>query len=158
MFTLPRRSWAFLFTLPVVLASLSHAAGSPGVSALTQGIRGRVLFYEGNQMPGPGGPSGSIKPVSRTICLFALTDESQATQVEPCFYSRISTPLVDSTLSGEDGVFEIALPPGRYSLFVKEGDLYYANGFDGEGNIQPVTVGEGRVTEVTIKITYKAAF
>ena len=33
--------------------------------------------------------------------------------------------------------------PGRYSLFVKEGHIFYMNSSDGYGNIQPFEVVAG---------------
>lgn len=124
---------------------------------ITQGVWGNVWFWEGNFMPVAYG--GTITPVVREIYVHTLTSIDSVNQVSYSpFYYEIYTQLVAITESNNTGFFEIALPPGRYSFFVKEDSLFYANRFDGEGNILPATVVEDSVTKVQIDITHKAYY
>lgn len=50
------------------------------------------------------------------------------------------TPLIATVTSGDDGWFEVAVPPGTSSLFVRESDGLYANGTNGDGIITAVDV------------------
>jgi len=121
-------------------------------------VRGKVTFWEGNFMP----PStGTITPVRRPIFVFEKARRAQTIQSASgvCFYSFVLSRFVDSTESGADGAYEIALPPGDYSLLVLEraGD-FYVNLFDGTGGLNPVTVQANQTVAKDIPITYKASF
>lgn len=151
----------FLRTFLPALALLLAVFAPNGIAAakpLRQGVQGRVLLYQGDHMPDPDGAGGTMAPVSRLVYLFELTHITQAKEVEPCFYSSVDRILVASVWSGADGRFQIEARPGRYSIFVKEKGLFYANRLDGGGYIMPVVVREGRVAEVEIEITHGAAF
>ncbi len=135
--------------------------------SIDQGIWGNVLFWEGDFMPMiyPDGASGNITPVIRTIYIHEATRDDQVqwcyVEIEPCcgarFISEISTDLVAFTQSNDRGFFEVELPAGRYSIFVREYGYLYANLFDRE-YIFPVEVREGEVTAIQFDITYKAYF
>ena len=56
------------------------------------------------------------------------------------------------------GFFEVSLPVGQYSLFVREDSLLYANWFDGHGNIWPVSVIADSVIEAHLNITYESSY
>ncbi|MCK4632307.1 MAG: carboxypeptidase regulatory-like domain-containing protein [candidate division Zixibacteria bacterium] len=129
--------------------------------SIDQGVYGQVDFWEGNfmPMPYPENPDGGITPVSRTIFFYEKTTFSDVVpEGYGTFYSEIKTNLIATTESGTDGRYEISLPPGEYSVFVRENDLYYANGSDGEGYIWLVTVPQGETTEFVIEITHAAYF
>jgi len=124
---------------------------------ISQGVWGNVWLWEGDFQPIE--PSGTITPVVREIFVHTLTPLDSVDQVGySAFYYEIHTPLVTTTESNITGFFEVELPPGQYSFFVKEDSLFYANLFDGQGNILPATVAEDSVTKVQIDITYKATF
>ncbi len=57
-----------------------------------------------------------------------------------------------------DGKFGISLKPGSYTLMVMENGRLYANGMDGLGNINPIQVEAGKVTQFTFNINYQAAY
>jgi hypothetical protein len=123
---------------------------------IEQGVWGNVWFWEGDFMPVSW---GKITPVRRAVYAFELTSSGQVEWVERgVFFRNVGTRLVDSTLSNQTGFFQMALPPGKYSVFVREDSLYYACGSDGQGNIQPATVETDSVTRVQIDIIYKACF
>jgi hypothetical protein len=124
---------------------------------IQQGLWGYVWFWEGNFMPGC--PTGKVSAVSRELRIHELTSWDQVDHTSRVtFYSSIHTPLVGFVRSDQAGFFEIELPPGTYSVFALEDTLYYANGFDGFGNIYPVPVKEGEVTEIRFDIDYKSVF
>jgi hypothetical protein len=60
--------------------------------------------------------------------------------------------------SDREGYFEAELPPGMYSIFVRENGYYYATRVDGVGYVFPVNVDEGGTVEVQFDITYKATY
>jgi hypothetical protein len=48
--------------------------------------------------------------------------------------------LIRKIKTDKTGSFKANLDPGKYSIFVQEEDGLFANVFDGEGFINPVTV------------------
>lgn len=97
--------------------------------------------------------------VSREIGIFELTNVKNVVEdAKPGFYKSIQTKKVKSLVSDADGCFAISLPPGRYSMFVKEEEQWYANDFTGDGDIFEVVVLQKQTTEIQFKITHKATF
>jgi len=150
----------------LLLSCTAERHSTSGNHPIAQGVTGRVIFWEGDFMPGmdregrPDGRGGRKIPVVRDIYIHALTNMSmveQAPDYSP-FYSRINSELVAQTRSDSTGAFQVELPPGRYSCFVKEDSMLYANMFDGDGNILPFEVRKDSVTHITIDITYEATF
>ncbi|MBX2991451.1 MAG: hypothetical protein KF749_09795 [Bacteroidetes bacterium] len=130
---------------------------SQTLPTITQGVWGIVYFWKGDFMPG-GPPRGTITPVSREIYVYEATRSDQVVSEGIVFYQRINTRFVTKTKSNRSGFYQVALPPGKYSFFVKEGSLFYANYWDGEGHILPGAVYADSLTNVRIDITYEATF
>lgn len=138
------------------------------LTPITQGVYGRVLFWEGDFMPTypEGGSGGEIYPVVRDVCIFEAVryDDIEWSFVEMesgCdAYVAAAVPsyLVRITRSNPNGYFGAELPPGRYSIFVREQAYYYANRVDGEGYVFPVEVGDGETVGVQFDITYMATY
>jgi hypothetical protein len=121
-------------------------------------LSGTVLFWEGDFMPGV--PTGTKTPVVRDVYVYEAASLDQVTKAHEFsdgFYSDIRTNLVAVATSDADGRFSLRLPAGRYSLFVMEDGLYYANGFESE-YIYPVTVAARETTTVVFDITYQSSF
>jgi hypothetical protein len=109
-------------------------------------------------MPSPGGPSGGkITPVVRVIFVYEATSYDMVEPSNGTFFNEINTRLVAVIVSSTNGFYQVKLPPGKYSLFVIENDMYYANGSDGE-HIQPAVVVENEATKMQIDITYNAVY
>ncbi|MBD1398937.1 carboxypeptidase regulatory-like domain-containing protein [Pontibacter sp. JH31] len=126
---------------------------------IKQGIQGQVLWEAGNQMPSPDAPiSSGRRGVERTVYVYELTHSSQTTSKDGVFHTAIQTKLVAQVKADANGNFAIALAPGRYSLFTKEESGLFANLFDGQMNIFPVTVNEGEVTTVEFLVNYNASY
>jgi len=125
-----------------------------------EGVWGNVLFWEGDFMPGSG-PGGMVTPVVREIHFFEAAFPEDVDRVDPYdyFYYEIFTPLVAVTISDPCGFFEVDLPPGTYSAFVKEGDLYYGARIASDGTFMKVTVPEvGGPVYYRIDMDYLAYF
>lgn len=71
-------------------------------------IEGTVGLLEGNCMPGPDQTPCEPTPLSTTIYI---------TQPSELFDQNL---LIDSVVSNVDGVYLIELPPGNYSVFVRD--------------------------------------
>ncbi|WP_114777501.1 carboxypeptidase regulatory-like domain-containing protein [Botryobacter ruber] len=126
---------------------------------IQQGIKGKIYYESGNQMPSPDVPRTSNKRgVQRQVFIYELTNASQVTTTEGVFYSNIKTKQVAQVTTDANGNFSVSLKPGRYSIFTKEPKGLYANLFDGQNNIFPVEVKEGEVTEVEFLVNYDAVY
>ena len=128
---------------------------------VVQGVWGNVWFWEGNHMPSPdeGDPSGTITPVEREIYITETAMISDAVAAaDPGFYSAVNTTLIATATSDSDGFYEAALPPGSYSVFIRENGLFYADSFSGNGEIGMITVEPDQIQKYQIDITYQATF
>ncbi len=128
-----------------------------------QGVVGQVTWLEGNQMPMIGEEGKKSKtstvgePVKRTVRVYPLVKISDVTLEGGLFKSVAAKPITEIE-TDENGQYTVNLSPGRYSILtVEEGGLF-ASIFDGDGNIQPVTVKENEWTLLDIVVNYKAAF
>jgi hypothetical protein len=116
----------------------------PAEPTIGSGLYGKVKLVEGNCMP-PVGPSSSCRttPVARRVTVRAL--------------SKVGGELgstVASTVSSPDGSYQVAVPPGRYSLFVDDGGKPYCREGDGAGYACPVDVPEGKPVSRDITIDH----
>jgi len=130
----------------------SRTFGTSGV------LSGTVMFWEGDFMP--GNPTGTKTPAVRDVFVYEPTSFNAVTNAHEFFdgfYSDIRANLAAVVTSNTDGRFSLRLPAGRYSLFVMEDGLYYANQSD-LVTINPVTVTTRATTTVDFDITYRATF
>ena len=125
---------------------------------INQGICGSIVWKSGNLMPSPDQGVPKPKGVQRELFVYELTNSEQAT-LQDGFYKAIVTNLIKSVKSDAEGKFCLALPEGKYSLLVKEGDKgLYANQFDGDGNIFPVKVTKDNLSMIVFTIDYQANY
>jgi len=134
-------------------------------ATINQGVWGNVWFWEGNWMPYSGQiaePRGNkITPVIREIFFYKATTIQQLIPYhlkDGPFYSFIPTELVAKTSSNVTGFYQVELRPGLYSVFIKEGTVYFANKGDGVGRLNTVEVQPGKVIKLQLDITYKAGY
>ncbi len=128
-----------------------------------QGITGQITWLEGNLMPtisdsgteSKNGPKG--KPVKRMIRIYPLLKISDLS-LESGLVQNLAAKPITEIESDESGKYSVQLSPGRYSVFTVEENGLFANTFDGEGNVQPVTVKAGEWTLLDIIVNYKAVF
>lgn len=127
------------------------------LQAQKQGIRGKVTWSAGNQMPGPDKKSSSLKGIKRNIYVYEVATLQQTVQ-EDGFFKNINTKLIKKAKSKRNGRFCIKLPTGTYSVFVQEPKGLWANLFDGKGQINAVEINNGTWTELNITVNYMAAY
>ena len=143
----------------LLIAACSSTQNLSKSMVINQGIRGIVTERTGNQMPSPDVPSSEGKPIKTTIYVYEQTHLNQVQRAGTApLYDTILSKFVKSVESDENGMFEIDLPTGNYSLFTKVKGKYYANHFDDKNNIAPVTVKKNKVTEVNITVSASASF
>lgn len=108
-------------------------------------------------MPDPEKKASPQEGVQREILVYEATRLSDAV-LQNGFFNQVKTRLVLQAMSQPDGSFKIKLPPGQYSVFVKEPEGLFANLFDSNNLINPVSVKPKEFTWLTIAIDYKAAY
>ncbi len=127
-----------------------------------QGITGTITWIEGNQMPmmtedGKADKKSGPTPIKRNIRVYPLIKFSDLKMEDGLFTGLVEEPITEVE-SDKNGKYSIQLSPGRYSLFVVEENGLFANIFDGEGNVQPVTVKEDEWTLLDVVVNYKAVY
>lgn len=142
-----------LLIIPIFFMSCK----STEAQTVDQGIVGQVKWYEGNLMPGPDNKATQGEAVQREVHIYELVSMNEMPRKEE-LYEEAPSKLVKKVTTDENGNFTAALPPGRYSVFTKEDKGLFASISDGDGNINPVTVKEGELTEIKIDINYKAYY
>lgn len=124
---------------------------------IVQGVKGLIFEVRGNQMPSPGKGSPVRNGVEREIGIFLPANLNEATKGQSdCFFKKTGSKLVKRIKTDKDGCFALALMPGRYSIFVREKNEWYANSFDGEGGIFQFEVFPDSLTRVDFRINHGA--
>jgi len=162
--------WRMLVVLSLLAVSLSTLAGCGGGGAnypgtqfppdtrsqvtISQGIWGNVWFWEGDFMPRPESePShGTVTPVVREVFVYEPTGVMPWTGGGSDI--AVNTKLVAKTASNSTGFFQTSVPPGKYSVFVKEGQRLIGSS-DG---LNIVTVVPGAVSKIQLDILHNASF
>ncbi len=151
-----------LFLLPIVGVLLTFTQCKP-IKPKGEGISGQVTWLEGNQMPRISEEGKETKvnpkgiPIQRLVRVYPLTN-LEDTKLETGLFKSISSEPITSVETDKEGRYRVFLPPGTYSIFTVEEEGLFANMFDGQGNIQPITVKEGEWTLLDIVINYKAYY
>jgi hypothetical protein len=104
-----------------------------------------------------GRTSGARAGVKATVCIFPLTADNQViraagTGSSSPYYKAVLTHLIRQVDTDDKGYFQVALPPGTYSVFTKNGDLFYATQRDEKNNIAPVKVLPGKITRIQCSV------
>ena len=138
--------------LILILLAQSYSA-----DAQKQGIKGQVFWLSGNQMPGPGKAVSPHHGIVREVFIYNATTQKD-TPSQDGFFSEVNSVFITKVTSGPDGSFKVKLPPGRYSVFVKEEKGLFANLFDGDGCINCVNVRPKKYSWITVTVDYDAAY
>lgn len=125
------------------------------LAAQKQGIRGQVFFIDGNQLPDPSKASNPGAGIRREIEVYEPTYLADVQEVNG-YFTSLTTKMIMTAASDRTGAFKIYLPPGNYSVFVKEPGGLYANLFDQQNQINPVVVKARKFTWVTITVDSEA--
>ncbi|HQA92427.1 MAG TPA: hypothetical protein PL115_02020 [Bacteroidales bacterium] len=121
---------------------------------ISTGIAGTLLKVEGNCMPIIGsGSTCRTYPVSRTLNIYEYTTIKDVEGWGP-LYDGVNTKLVATCKADKEGFFQTKIKPGKYSIFICEGKKFYANGGDGYGGINPITVKVDSVSHIVLRLDY----
>ena len=147
-----------LFAIILINIACSSSKKANSVSEI-QGIQGIVTEVTGNQMPMMGEPKPQPNGIKTTVFIYEKTNVNQVTQIGSSpIYTIINTKQVAFVETDSSGAFTLALPVGSYSLFIKQGNQFYANLFDSDNNIALFTVEEGKLTQVSLQINNSATY
>jgi hypothetical protein len=153
-----KRNLFFLFSILMVLVACSSAKKASR-NTIKQGIQGTVTEQTGNQMPMKGAPPSVPTGIKTTVFIYEPTRLTDVQQVGGSpVYTSIRTKRVASVETDSTGAFQVALPVGSYSLFVKQGNQFYANLFDSQNNIALFEVEEGKLTNARLTVSSRANF
>ncbi|MGH2722115.1 MAG: hypothetical protein ACRDJO_11010 [Actinomycetota bacterium] len=170
----PARRWGAVVTAAGLLLgacagdrSGSRARGtttpSPAASANPGNgtVFGAVKVREGNCLPGPVPEPRQERPnpcrtqaVATRVAAFPPISRTGATG--DLARPTVGTPVA-ATRSAPDGAYEIALPPGRYSVLADDDGRPYCNSFTSEGTASlacVVDVQAGRRTQFDVTINH----
>jgi len=124
---------------------------------IQQGIEGNIYKVSGNQMPMKGAERAKPKPLVSEVYIYQATTSKQV-QGQGTLYNQINTKLIAKVKTDSAGHYKVALPTALYSVFVKEGNLYFASESDGTGTLNPAQVITGQVTTRNITVNHDAAY
>ena len=134
----------------------------PEKLTIQEGVWGQLAFWEGDftpSVPELACRRGTVVAVQRVVLVYEPTLGSMATvsAEHVSLLSDVSTTAVDSVWSDATGFFELAVPPGDYSIFVREdGFLYTWTGAGQRSVFDPVAVASGQTIPIRIQIRYKS--
>lgn len=151
-----------LFVILTILSTFILLQNCKPYKPEGQGITGTVTWLEGNQMPmatesGNPNPKSPSQAIKRSVRFYPLVKFSDL-KIENGLFTAVAEKPITEVQTDEKGKYSVQLSPGRYSVFVVEEGGLFANIFDGEGNVQPVTVHENEWTLLDIVVNYKAVF
>lgn len=138
------------------MSCLLQKEGEPKVK---QGVYGKVTWLQGNLMPSPDEPrSTEGKLIERQLNIYEVVTFNEVQGQAPLFAS-INAKLIKTVKSNSQGFYECELPSGTYSIFTVESDgKFFANNFDGKGQINPIEIKQGSSIALNIQINYKAVY
>lgn len=160
---MPKLLFIFIFFSFITTVSAQkhpHRKAKKAVVVM-QGICGTVLEKQGNHMPSPDAPRPNANgtPVEREVLIFPLLNLNQIDAGDNGFINSVrDAKPIKIVKSGKDGSFCASLPTGRYTVIVREPKGLYANLFDTQSNIFPVTVSKDKTAKIIIDISHQAVF
>lgn len=128
-----------------------------GCVSIKQGIEGQVQWVSGNQMPGPDKKPAPTQGIEREIYIYELLSLDDV-ESKDGFISRVNKPLIKIVQSNPEGNFLVHLDPGTYSILIKEPQGLFANRFDQQNHIHPITVKKHEMVKITVVVDYEAAY
>ncbi len=134
---------------------ISYPPDTSDQVTIAQGVWGNVWFWERAFQPTE--PTGTITPVECQVLIYEAIPLDSVSTAGGGFYGKIRTRLVGTTASNQTGFFQLSLPQGVHSSFVKEDTLYW-QGTDDSIGIGGFKVLPGSLTKVQIDINYRAAY
>lgn len=136
-----------------------NTAKNQGSTAVKQGISGYIFETKGNQMPMKGAAQKMTKRLQCIVLIYEPTTISDVNSTKSAgIYDAIYTKQITSVDTDSSGYFSVPLPVGKYSLFIKMGNQFYANRFDQFNNIALFEVLPFAFTEVKLTIMKAASY
>ena len=123
-----------------------------------QGIQGQIFEQKGNQMPQKGKPFSKGVGYATQLYVFEPTSMQTASQISGNLFSMPSTQLIGTFTTDSLGRFKCNLKPGRYSIFVRYENGYYATSFNQRNELGIVQVLEGTFAPVEVIVSAKASY
>jgi len=144
-------------TVIVLFTLVSCTMQKTTQATLKQGIEGNIYKVSGNQMPMKGTERNRPKALVCEVYIYQATTSKQA-QGEGTLYNTISTKLAAKVKTDSAGHYQAELPAGLYSVFVKEGNQYFAAESDGTGTLNPAQVVAEKVITRNVTVNHDAAY
>ena len=150
-----------LFTLVISTTILISCltAKNQGFTTPHQGIKGYVTENQGNRMP--------MKQIEQKVskglqCRILIFESTSINDTKPNYisnlYEIIRTKQVGFVETDSTGQFSVELPEGKYSLFIKQGDKFYANIFNQYNQIALFEVLPNQFTEAHLTLNRGATY
>ena len=119
-------------------------------TAIEKGVNGQIMLYQGNCIP-PISSSCIVNNISTTIKIYEpiLKEDFNGT-----YYQGTEEPIAIVS-SDKNGMFNIGLPDGKYSIFVEDpinNNKEYCNNFDVNYSC-PILI-DNNIVELSIKIDH----
>lgn len=124
---------------------------------ISQGAEGHITRLTGNQMPMKGRPQPKGKGIIADVVIYKATSVQQAQGHIPLF-TLVNGQPVAQTQSDSTGYYKVALPVGKYSVFVKVGEQFFAAETDGQGTLNPVEVTIRQIAQRNVVVNVGAAY
>ncbi len=149
------------FTLAIITTTFIACLSTKKLNITTagQGITGYVVENQGNRMPMKGIEQKISKGFVCTIIIFEPTSINETTPHNISnLYEIIHTKQVSLVETDSSGHFSVDLPAGKYSLFIRLGNKYYANLFNQFNQIGLFEVLPNKYTEAKLIMNKTATF
>ena len=134
------------------------AVNKQSKAQVAQGIQGQVFEQKGNQMPQKGKPFSKGVGYATQLYVFEPTSMQSASQISGNLFNMPSTQLIGTFTTDSLGRFKCNLKPGRYSIFVRYENGYYATSFNQRNELGIVQVLEGTFAPVEVIVSAKASY
>ncbi|MEQ9405113.1 MAG: hypothetical protein RIM99_16095 [Cyclobacteriaceae bacterium] len=107
-------------------------------------MAGTTGVFEGNCMPSPGVAPCKPRPVSTTVFITRKAKEFEWSL------------LIDSVVSDSNGLYNIRIFEGNYSLFLRDGNKIICTGYqcDPECHCSPVTIFADSVSLINLNLDH----
>ncbi|MGC4046825.1 MAG: hypothetical protein QM758_23775 [Armatimonas sp.] len=166
-----RRYWLLAFCSTLLLTGCGGGSGTP--LTISRGVAGIVYVWEGDfremplnngsvipstfSRPRLGSARGLVYTARRQLELHPYSDTPPQIDINGFVEALITEPVAVG-ISDDKGVFQVEAPPGRYRVYVREGDRLWLGRPDLGLSFVPIEVREDSVATVRVDVTWGAIF
>ncbi len=119
---------------------------------------GNIKTIEGNMMPSVGKQNNSKTIITRKQILIYKLLNTEEIKANGNYYDYPKSNAINKVKTNKQGNYKIALPIGKYSVFVNDKKGLFANKYDGLGFVNPVEVKKDQLTNFDITIDNDAFY